>query len=150
MTTTTLHSENQLLKLDVPALVGLAGVGRRSMATGKPWTKKPLIAIIMRDQGNATARVLANLPPEPVAPPALKLVAAPADDDESGYDEDDYDEVPQPNKGRQLLKRRAGDGAKWLTRCNTHGTVTTADSGAEAHRLGLRANRGTWCQGCAK
>jgi hypothetical protein len=28
--------------------------------------------------------------------------------------------------------------------------VTTADSGAEAHRLGLRANRGTWCQGCAK
>jgi hypothetical protein len=161
MSTTPVYSENQLLKLEIPVLVDLAGVGKRSMATGKPWTKKPLIAIIMRDQGNATARVLANLPtdPEPVEaptpPPALTLVGkvaatpAPAINEvDPGPAEVGYT-VRWPHKAYDLLQRDAGtEGPKWVVRCNVHGTTTSADSVGAADTMGRKAGRAGWCPGC--
>lgn len=40
------------------------------------------------------------------------------------------------------------DGSAWLVACNTHGTTTPAAKVDEGDKLGTKAQRVTWCDGC--
>jgi hypothetical protein len=56
-----------------------------------------------------------------------------------------------PKPAFDLLKRDDSapeDSPAWLVRCNAHGTTTPAADTRAAEKLGTRAGRLTWCQGC--
>ena len=63
----------------------------------------------------------------------------------AGYD------IRWPKAAFDLLKRNdtAAEGAPaWLVRCNKHGTTTPATDTKAGDKLGTKAERPSWCEGC--
>jgi hypothetical protein len=59
--------------------------------------------------------------------------------------------VRWPKTGYDLLLRTAaaaGEGPKWLVRCNLHDTAVPAAGTQDGDRKGRKAERDVWCSGC--